>query len=198
MPTFGTVNRGRSRTNEPAPHARPRALSLDCFCPDLDVPETTAICFDSPMHSPNPCATSAHVPVRFTCLRTAHSWLAACIVCTAIALAAPAPTARAQPSGGPDGPVQQHSHLRQAKTIYYVAPDGDAAAAGTSIDAPTSLETGISQVVTGEAIFLPGGEYRTGSLRHNQGITMQPYKDERPVIKGTQLATDWVALPHGL
>lgn len=194
----GTVNRGRSRTNEPAPHGRPRALSLDCFCPDLDVPETTAICFDSPMHSPNPCATSAHVPVRFTCLRAAHSWLAACIVCTAIALAALAPAVRAQPSGGPYGPVQQHYDLPQAKTIYYVAPDGDDAAAGTSIDAPTSLETAISKVVTGDAIVLRGGVYRTGSLRLNQGITMQPYKDERPVIKGTQVATDWVAQPNGL
>ena len=56
---------------------------------------------------------------------------------------------------------------------------------------PTTLETAIAKVVTGDAIILRGGTYRTGGLRFNQGITMQPYADERPVLKGTRVATEW-------
>ncbi|MBN1766740.1 MAG: right-handed parallel beta-helix repeat-containing protein, partial [Sedimentisphaerales bacterium] len=33
--------------------------------------------------------------------------------------------------------------------------------------------------------------YRTGGLRLNQGITIQPYRDEQPVCKGTRVADQW-------
>ena len=43
-----------------------------------------------------------------------------------------------------------------------------------------------------------GGTYRTGGLRLNQGITLQPYADERPVLKGTRVATEWEALRNNV
>ena len=75
-----------------------------------------------------------------------------------------------------------------------MAPDGRAEAAGTSLAEPTTLEAAIERVVTGDAIVMRGGTYRTGGLRLNQGITLQPYADERPVLKGTHVATEWQAL----
>ena len=100
--------------------------------------------------------------------------------------------ANAQPSGGPYGPIAQTYELPDAETIYYVAPDGNAEASGTQLNQPTTLESVISRVVTGDAIILRGGVYRTGDLRFNQGITMQPYKDEKPILKGTKIATEGV------
>ncbi len=92
----------------------------------------------------------------------------------------------AAPSGGPYGPIQQTYPVpTTAGTVYYVAPDGDADATGAALDAPTSLEAAIERVVTGDAIILRGGVYRTGNLQLNQGITLQPYADEQPVLKGT-------------
>ena len=40
--------------------------------------------------------------------------------------------------------------------------------------------------------------YRTGGLTLNQGITIQPYADERPVLKGTRVATEWEALRNNV
>lgn len=103
----------------------------------------------------------------------------------------------AQPSGGPYGPVQLRYEIPAANHVYYVAPDGRADASGASIKQPTTLETAIDKVVTGDAIVLRGGVYRTGGLRLNQGVTLQPYADERPILKGTEVATQWEALPNG-
>ncbi len=108
-------------------------------------------------------------------------------------------TASAQPSGGPYGPIQQNYALPAgAAHIYYVAPDGKAESTGTVLAEPTTLEAAIDRVVTGDAIVLRGGTYRTGGLLLNQGIAMQPYADERPVLKGTQLATKWESLRDGI
>jgi hypothetical protein len=115
-----------------------------------------------------------------------------CILLLLLALA-PLPGG-AQPSGGPYGPVPQTYPLPKAAHVYYVAPDGKAEAAGTTLAEPTTLETAIERVVSGDAIVMRGGTYRTGGLRLNQGITWQPYGDERPVLKGTRVATDWTAL----
>ena len=104
----------------------------------------------------------------------------------------------AQPSGGPYGPVQQTYELPQAKRIFFVAPDGKADAPGTSLAQPTTLEAAIATVTTGDAIVLRGGVYRTGNLKLNQGITMQPYADERPILKGTEVASTWKAQSNGL
>lgn len=105
---------------------------------------------------------------------------------------------RAQPSGGPYGPVQLRYELPKAKQIFYVAPDAKADGAGTALDQPTTLEAAIARVTTGDAIVLRGGVYRTGGLRLNQGIAMQPYSDERPILKGTEIATEWKTQPNGL
>jgi parallel beta-helix repeat protein len=102
----------------------------------------------------------------------------------------------AQPSGGPYGPIDRHYEIPKAGTVYYVAPDGKSDASGTDLDRPTTLEAAMERVVTGDAIVLRGGIYRTGGLVLNQGITMQPYGDEHPVLKGTEVATQWEALPN--
>lgn len=110
----------------------------------------------------------------------------------------PLPVA-AQPSGGPHGPIRQKFELpREAGTIYYVAPDGNAEAPGQSADRPTSLEAAIERVKTADVIVMRGGTYRTGDLLLNQGITIQPYADEQPVLKGTFVATEWKNLGNGL
>jgi len=99
--------------------------------------------------------------------------------------------AYAQPSGGPYGPIEQSYTLPKAETIYYVAPDGRADASGASLELPTTIEAAIARVKTGDAIILRGGVYRTGNLVLNQGITLQPYADEKPIFKGTKIARDW-------
>jgi hypothetical protein len=103
--------------------------------------------------------------------------------------------ADAQPSGGPYGPIPQtYAVPASAPHVYYVAPDGRAESKGTTLAEPTTLEAAIERVVTGDAIVMRGGTYRTGGLRLNQGVTIQPYADERPVIKGTRVATEWQPL----
>lgn len=77
---------------------------------------------------------------------------------------------------------------------YFVAPDGNPDAIGTDITAPTTIEMAITRVVTGDAIVMRGGTYRTGNLTFNQGITIQPYRDERPVLKGTHVADQWQSI----
>jgi hypothetical protein len=105
----------------------------------------------------------------------------------------------AQPSGGPYGPIRQKYDLpKTAGKIYYVAPDGNAAESGQTLERPTTLEAAIERVVTGDAIVMRGGIYRTGELLLNQGITIQPYEDEQPILKGTFVATNWERLRNGL
>lgn len=107
--------------------------------------------------------------------------------------------AHAQPSGGPYGPLPQTYEIpADAETVYHVAPDGDPEAGGNDPEAPTTIEEAISRVQTGDAIILRGGVYRTGELVLNQGVTLQPYGDERPVLKGTKLATEWEPLREGI
>jgi hypothetical protein len=109
-----------------------------------------------------------------------------------------AASADAQPSGGPYGPVDQYFEVPKAANVYYVAPDGKADAAGASPEQPTTLEAAIERVVTGDAIILRGGTYRTGGLLLNQGVTIQPYADERPILKGTEIAAEWQALGNNV
>jgi len=105
----------------------------------------------------------------------------------------------AQPSGGPYGPVPDTYALpKSSGTIFYVSPDGKAEATGESVDRPTTIEAAFDRVKTGDAIVMRGGIYRTGNLLLNQGITIQPYGDEQPVLKGTFVATDWRNLGNGL
>ena len=105
---------------------------------------------------------------------------------------------KAQPSGGPYGPVRQTYELpKTAKNIFYVAPGGDKIVQGNSIDKPTTIEKAIEKAKTGDVIVLRGGIYRTGDLVLNQGITLQPYADEQPVLKGTYVADKWENLRNG-
>ncbi|HTY11462.1 MAG TPA: right-handed parallel beta-helix repeat-containing protein [Bacteroidota bacterium] len=107
--------------------------------------------------------------------------------------------ASAQPSGGPYGPIKQRYELPSgANRIYYVAVDGKSEASGEALTSPTSLESAIERVRTGDAIIMRGGVYRTGNLVLNQGITIQPYEDEEPVLKGSFVAADWQNLGNGL
>lgn len=105
----------------------------------------------------------------------------------------------AQPSGGPYGPIRQTYKLPTgAGKIYYVATDGQVEASGEKLETPTTLEAVIGRVKTGDTIVLRGGTYRTGNLVLNQGITMQPYLNEQPILKGTYVATEWTDLNNGL
>ncbi|HSW37964.1 MAG TPA: right-handed parallel beta-helix repeat-containing protein, partial [Acidobacteriota bacterium] len=96
-----------------------------------------------------------------------------------------------QPSGGPYGPVDRFYETPQTGTVYFVAPGGDPNSPGTGLEAPTTIEAAVARVVTGDAIVMRGGVYRTGSMEFNQGITIQPYGDERPILKGTLVADKW-------
>jgi parallel beta-helix repeat protein len=118
-------------------------------------------------------------------------------ICLYLVLLQPA-LALAQPADGPWGPVQRSYDIPDSGTVYYVAPDGQADAKGTSLNQPTTLESAIARVVTGDAVILRGGVYRTGSLLLNQGVTIQPYADERPMLKGTRIASEWEALRDGV
>ena len=68
---------------------------------------------------------------------------------------------------------------------------GDSNAAGIEILKPTTLESAVKKGVTGDAIILRGGIYRTGTLVFNQGLIFQPYKNEQPLLKGTFVADKW-------
>jgi len=107
--------------------------------------------------------------------------------------------ASAQPSGGPYGPIRQSYGLPPgAGRAYYVSADGDSGRSGETPGKPTTLEAAIEHAKTGDAIVMRGGTYRTGNLRLNQGITIQPYADEHPVLKGTLVASQWENLGNGL
>jgi hypothetical protein len=108
-------------------------------------------------------------------------------------------SATAQPSGGPYGPIRKTYKLPKVEgKIYFVAVDGQTEQSGEQLDKPTSLEAAIERVWTDDAIVMRGGTYRTGNLLLNQGITIQPYADEQPVLKGTYVASKWENLGNGL
>ncbi|PTX92468.1 right-handed parallel beta-helix repeat-containing protein [Opitutus sp. ER46] len=110
-----------------------------------------------------------------------------------------APVGYAQPSGGPYGPLDQdYAVPANAAHVIYVASDASAHGSGASLAEPTDLATAFARAVTGDAIILRGGTYRIGGLKLNQGITLQPYGTERPVLKGTRVATEWKAQKNGL
>lgn len=105
----------------------------------------------------------------------------------------------AQPSGGPYGPIRQTYKVpSNAGKVYYVAVDGKETQSGETLAQPTTIEAAITKVRTGDVIVLRGGTYRTGNLVLNQGVTIQPHAAEQPVLKGTQVATEWQDLGNGL
>jgi parallel beta-helix repeat protein len=119
--------------------------------------------------------------------------------CTVLFLYCLAIPLLAQPSGGPYGPLLQKYEVPAVTgKIYYVSADGKAENSGESLSQPTSIEAAFEQVSTGDAIILRGGIYRTGNLILNQGITIQPYGNEQPVLKGTFIADSWKNLGNGI
>lgn len=92
-------------------------------------------------------------------------------------------------SFGPFGPQVKYYPIPE--NPVFVSPDGDEFVDGASINEPTTIEKAILQAKTGNTIVLRGGVYRTGNLKFNKEITIQPYFDERPVLKGTEIADDW-------
>ncbi len=121
------------------------------------------------------------------------------VLTTVLMSAALAGLASAQPSGGPYGPLRRTYAIPEgAGAVTYVAVDGDSAASGASIAKPTTIASAIARARTGDVIVMRGGAYRTGNLKFNQGITIQPYKDEQPVLKGSAVASTWENLGNGL
>ena len=117
-------------------------------------------------------------------MKTKLSFLIVSLFLTAISIA--------QPSGGPYGPVHKTYEIPKVPgKVYFVSPDGDAKAVGTDISKPTTLEAAVKKGVTGDAVILRGGVYRSGTLVFNQGLVFQPYKDEQPLLKGTFVADKW-------
>ena len=82
--------------------------------------------------------------------------------------------------------------------IYYVSPDGDSASDGRKLESPTTIGEAFKKVVTGDAIIMRGGIYRTGDITFNQGITIQPYLNEKPVMNGTLVADNWEKVSDNL
>ncbi len=131
----------------------------------------------------------------YSALQSSRFWLGFLIFLMAMNVN----SALAQPSCGPYGPIQQNYPLPKIPgQVYFVAPDGQTEAPGTALDRPTTLEAAMQRVKTGDAIILRGGIYRTGNLVLNQGIIMQPYLNELPILKGTYIATEWQNLGNGL
>ncbi len=123
----------------------------------------------------------------------ARAWLSPAL------LLATSLTGYAQPSGGPYGPRSLTYEIpSQAPHVFYVAPDGRAEVTGSVLDQPTTLESAIARANTGDAVVLRGGTYRVGGLQLNQGITLQPFQDEQPVLKGTDVADNWESLRGGV
>ena len=90
------------------------------------------------------------------------------------------------------GPQPQVYELPEVSgSIYYAAPDGQEEADGKSLEKPTTIDAAIERAQTGGAIIMRGGTYRTGDLLLNQGIIIQPYRDEKPIFNGTRVAENW-------
>ncbi len=126
-------------------------------------------------------------------------YLRFCLIITMFPLVAGQVALVAQPSGGPYGPVRLTYELPDAAgRIFFVAPDGKAENSGEELSVPTTIEAALEQATTGDAIVMRGGTYRTGNLIFNQGITILPFADEQPVLKGTCIASEWKKQDNGL
>lgn len=130
--------------------------------------------------------------MKLSCVLTPRAALLAALLLTTI----PSPLC-AQPSGGPYGPQARHYDVPATGRVFFVAPDGRPEADGAALDRPTTLATAIERVATGDTVVLRGGTYRTGGLVLSQGVTLQPYADERPVLKGTEVAAEWEKVADG-
>jgi len=104
----------------------------------------------------------------------------------------------AAPSGGPYGPRNLSYEIpTDATKVIYVSPEGEDDADGATLATPTTVENAVGIATSGTVIVLREGTYRTGDLTFNQGITFQPYEDEKVVFKGTKVATEWESHREG-
>lgn len=74
---------------------------------------------------------------------------------------------------------------------YFVAPDGREDNTGTRANSPWPVEKALRDAPSGATIVFRGGTYRIGEIRFNKNYTLQPHLSERPVLKGSQVVTDW-------
>ncbi len=74
---------------------------------------------------------------------------------------------------------------------YFVAPDGVLSNTGTRPDSPWPVDRALLVAPSGTTIVFRGGTYRVGEIRFNKNVTLQPYRDETPIFKGSQIVTDW-------
>ena len=83
---------------------------------------------------------------------------------------------------------------------YFVAPQGNDAAPGTSADAPLkSIQKALDRAGPGDTVYLRGGTYRESAEIRRGGaperpVTLASYRAEVPVIKGSDLVSGWE--PH--
>jgi hypothetical protein len=84
----------------------------------------------------------------------------------------------AQPSGGPYGHRPGHADRKRSR---HVAPDGQASARRPRATRDAGIRD--CEVVSGDAIMRAEGVYRTTAWYSARGITMQPYANERPILK---------------
>lgn len=92
-------------------------------------------------------------------------------------------------TGSPIGP--QARTYAVPEHAYFVAPDGVLSNSGTSPDAPWPVAKALRQAPSGATIVFRGGTYRVGEIRFNKNFTLQPYLNETPILKGSQVVTDW-------
>ena len=119
-------------------------------------------------------------------------WLATLLLASCLSV-------HAQPSGGPYGPQAQSYEIPAAAPhVFYVAPEAKPDGASNTLEQPVSIDSAIARATTGDVLVLRGGTYRVGGLVLNQGITLQPYRDEKPILKGTEVAGQWESLRGGI
>jgi len=88
---------------------------------------------------------------------------------------------------------------------YYVATNGsDTANAGTSVAAPfRTIQRAADAVAPGDTVHIRGGTYREMITATNYGLPGKPvtfcaYKDEEPVIKGSDVVGGWNHLTNAI
>ena len=89
-------------------------------------------------------------------------------------------------------------------TTYFVAPNGSDAANGTSSDIPLkTIQKAVERAGPGDSVLIRAGTYREEIEVKNGGtadkpLTIAGYKDELPVLKGSDIVTGWERHSEGI
>ena len=93
----------------------------------------------------------------------------------------------------------------QAKTIYYVSTQGDNNNDGKSLQTPfRTIQRAADLMQPGDVCLIRGGVYREkivpkrGGTSAEKRIVYRNYKDEIPIIKGSERVAGWVQQGEGL